>query len=467
MTQSVTFVAADGTDDVPINDSDAAWSGTWCGELELAAAGPVTGMLPAEPVHRLSRVLVRVHGEPLGYLFLEQQPGHLDADALRRQAAVEFATGLSDHLAADGIALPSIDSHSAGYVIAPADDRCRNRTMPQGLVSVIVCTRNRSDILRPCLDRLTALSYSDLEILIIDNAPSDTRTRELVAEIRSRDARFRYLCEPRPGLSVARNRGLVESRGRFIAYTDDDVAVDPGWIDGLLRGFTAGPSVGCVTGLVCTAGVGSPAEAYFDARSPSWSARIEPEQFDLGEHRRESSLFPYSAGIYGTGANFALRRELVEATGPFDESLGAGTLTRGGEDLDMFVRVLRAGFSIMYQPAALVWHHHRADDEALRSQLFGYGSGMAAYLVKYLLSSKTGPDILKRIPGGLLRMRHIRRDTARRMPTTVAAPRGAWTREGAGMVAGPLLYARARRRLRTNAPSTLLTKNEALMGDEA
>jgi hypothetical protein len=81
----------------------------------------------------------------------------------------------------------------------------------------------------------------------------------------------------------------------------------------------------------------------------------------------------------------AVRRQLALDLGGFDEGLGAGTRSRGGEDLEMFVRVLRAGHQLAFEPSAIAWHVHRRDDDAFRRQVFAYGSGLAAYVTALLL----------------------------------------------------------------------------------
>jgi GT2 family glycosyltransferase len=415
----------------------------WCGELELAGDPHIVAILPPTDVYRSVRVLVRLHGEPLGYLSEPTAPDEVDVVGLALRARTDFAQRIEDHLAAELGEAATAVATGTGHLPAPGDG-CPNRVPGDELVSVVVCTRNRSDILAACLDRLAALTYPALEIVVVDNAPSDTSTRTLVERRAAEDSRFRYVLEQRPGLSAARNRGIAEARGAYLAYTDDDVAVDPLWVDGLMRGFLSAPDVGCVTGLVCTAAITTAAEAYFDARTSSWSSRVQPERFDMTDHRRDSSLYPFSAGIYGTGANVGFRRDVLTIVGPFDEALGAGTPTRGGEDLDMFVRILLAGRAIVYQPAAVVWHHHRADETALLGQMFGYGTGFTAYLTKCLLARETRSQVLRRIPQGVARLAQIRRDTRERMTSDVGAPRGALTRELAGLAAGPWIYLRSR-----------------------
>ncbi len=88
-------------------------------------------------------------------------------------------------------------------------------------VSVIVCTRDRTDQLRPCLESLLALRTRPDEVLVVDNCPTDDSTRKLCA-----DLRVRYLREELPGQARARNRGIIEAGGDLIAFTDDDCVVD-------------------------------------------------------------------------------------------------------------------------------------------------------------------------------------------------------------------------------------------------
>ncbi len=489
-------------------------TGVWCCEFELAGNQPPTGVVAAAG-EWVMRVLVRLHGEPLGYVTVARHryPA-AEADAIVAAAWHQHADAITSHLRAeslalpsgniavpvaglsagiagsgaqrDSAALPSAGSPGVGIAVpaagvslswrAPAaesssnllltgDDSaptgvgsgwraptatasCPNAVYSTDRVSVVVCTRDRAASLGACLDRLARVRYPHVEFLIVDNAPSDDSTRRLVAAYASNDPRFRYVHEPRAGLSRARNKGLAEAGGRFLAYTDDDVAVDAGWVDGVIRGFQRRPDVTCVTGLVATAAISNSQQAYFDARTSSWSTRCQPQLFDLADSTAHGVLYPFSAGIFGTGASFAFDRATLISMGGFDEALGAGTLTRGGEDLDIFVRVLLAGGAISYEPAALVWHHHRVDLRSLRKQMFGYGTGLTAYLTKLLMQPSTRGQVLRRVPAGLAKMAGIKHTTNHRLADSACAPAGALRREFAGFLAGPILYARARRALR-------------------
>lgn len=312
-------------------------------------------------------------------------------------------------------------------------------------VSVVVCTRDRPDALRRSLAALLGLQYPHTEIVVVDNAPGSDGAADVVAATARHDRRVRYVVEPRPGLSRARNRGVVEAEGAVVAFTDDDTVADPEWLHGILRGFDRDERVGCVTGLVLATALEGAAEQYFDRRV-SWASSHEPAVFDLRRPPAASPLFPYAAGRFGTGANMAFRKEALRATGPFDEALGAGSPARGGEDLDMFVRVLRAGWTIAYEPAAVVRHAHRDDLADLREQLYSYGVGLSAYLTKQATRPRHAVEMVRRIPRGVL---HARSLLGRNTGPRTAGLRWAEVR---GMLHGPVAYARGRRALTRGRP---------------
>jgi GT2 family glycosyltransferase len=299
---------------------------------------------------------------------------------------------------------------------------------------------------------LQQVEYGAFEVLVVDNAPSSNATRECVEEFAATDPRIRYLVEVRAGLSRARNVGLADALYDWVAFTDDDVLVDPWWLRGVERGIRRGAEVGCVTGFVPPASLVESAQRYFDERI-SWTSSLAPRVYDLDKRRDDDALFPYRAGIFGTGANFAVDRRLLERIGGFDTALGAGTPTNGGEDLDMFLRVLLAGRAIAYESSAVIWHIHRSDSEALGRQMYNYGLGFTAYLAKHILEPSTRWQVLKRVPHGTRHLIQLwfRARAAQRSSADVGYRRA----ELRGMIAGPLAYWRARRSERALPGSTL------------
>ena len=86
----------------------------------------------------------------------------------------------------------------------------------------------------------------------------------------------------------------------------------------------------------------------------------------------------------------AFRRQRFDRVGAFDTALDLGTLSNGGGDLDIFHRVLVAGLTIRYEPAAFVWHYHRRESGQLRKQLYNNGRAFGVYLLK-ILRTRTVP----------------------------------------------------------------------------
>ena len=242
------------------------------------------------------------------------------------------------------------------------------------VATVAVCTRDRPDDLRRCLEAFLRLPDDGQEFLVIDYAPSSDATQILVE---SYNGRMRYVREDRPGLDIARNRALQEARYDIVAFNDDDALPDPNWLRVLLRNF-ADPLVVCVTGLTMPIELETEAQEWFE-RCSSFVRGFTRTVYD------QTRLHPLAAGKVGAGANMALRRSVMDLVGPFDEALDAGTPTQSGGDTEMFFRILAAGYRIVYEPTAISWHRHRRTWEALRRALYGYGVGVYATWTRNLL----------------------------------------------------------------------------------
>lgn len=385
-----------------------------------------------------AHLLVRLQHVPIGYVFL--QPSELDSAAVARRVWDELGAAINVHYSRAGLA--DVDTLPVnGLAKEPAFDY-RSDDLP--LVTVVVCTRDRPDSVMITLRSLLAMHYRPFEVVVVDNAPSSEATRDAVFAAYGENPVVRYVREPRPGLSCARNRGLTEAAGDIVAFTDDDVTADPWWLHGILRGFDTAPDVSCVTGLVVTAQLESTAQLYFHLRS-GWGALCQRRIFDLVDNRDDSPLYPYSAGIFGTGANFAVTRALMKEIGAFDEALGAGTVSGGGEDLEMFMRIILSGNRLVYEPAAIVSHFHRTSLAGLTRQMRAYGTGCTAALVAITLRlPRARRELPLRILSGIMRIFTLND----RVQDNSSLPSGLMRQELFGMVTGPWLYLKGRTRLR-------------------
>jgi GT2 family glycosyltransferase len=300
--------------------------------------------------------------------------------------------------------------------------------------TVAICTRDRTDDLRRCLEALGRLSVRPAEIVVIDNCPSTDATRRLVESVPS----VRYVLEPRPGLDVARNRAIREATEDIVAFVDDDAMPDPRWLESLVRNF-AHPLVGCVTGLTVAFELDTDAQETHE-RWSSFSRGFDRKVFD------SATFNPAAAGQIGAGVNMAIRRSVVAEVGEFDEALDAGTGTRSGGDTEMFARVLLHGYRVVYEPTALSWHRHRRDWNELRRMVYGYGVGVYAWWTSFALSQRY-PWMVRpalhwffgtQLPAFVRTARQWHRN----------APLDLIVREIAGCFVGPWAYLSARRRRR-------------------
>jgi GT2 family glycosyltransferase len=319
--------------------------------VELELDRPVVSLDGLGPAVA-AEALVRRQGEPVGWVRLPVMGGSCPAEAILA--------------ALDRVALP------------PPRPTAASRELS---VSVAVCTRDRPEELARCLDSLDRVEYAAFEVLVVDNAPSSEATRLLVER---RGPRTRYVREVRPGLDWARNRAIAEASGEVIAFTDDDVEVDPGWIGALVSSFAADETVAAVTGLVLPSELETEAQVLFE-RYRSFGRGFTPRR--IAPSTRGAIARRYgAAGDYGTGANMAFRRTLFGRIGHFDPALDVGTPTRGGGDLEMFFRLLKAGQVLVYEPRAIVRHRHRRSMEALKGQIEDHGVSFSAYMVRSALA---------------------------------------------------------------------------------
>ncbi|NNJ05611.1 glycosyltransferase [Streptomyces sp. PKU-MA01144] len=466
-----------------------------CARPRPAGSVPARGVLALRPAPGGARVgpgevfvLVRHRGRPVGTLTATvpdgaDPAGFLAAVARDRLAGTAAVPGRPAEGAADRTArgdgprhraAPDDAAHAATHAATHAAAHAEGGSAagpaaPEGYaggpgapgVSVVVATRERPGPLGRALDSLLAQDHPDFEVVVVDNAPLTGATRELVE--RKYGERVRYVHEPVPGLAVAHNRGLAAAEGAVLAFTDDDVVADPHWLTALTAPFAEDPRIGCVTGLILPARLGTPAQVLLESHG-GFAKGFAPRTYDPARPPADEPLFPFTAGRFGSGANMAFRAGALRAAGGFDPATGTGTAARGGDDLYAFVRILTDGHRLRYTPDALVWHHHRETEHDLRSQAFGYGAGLTAYLTA-LVARRPGllPALLARLPRGLA---HARSMTAHRdavqgegrgavqgVPGEHGAGGHPWPRslsrlERRGMLAGPLGYVRARHRVR-------------------
>jgi O-antigen biosynthesis protein len=428
---------------------DADFAPIQIGTVELAEPLPTVrrGVSTSGVPYGCARVLVLLHDVPLGVVWLDLDAGEVAPAAVAAAVRESLGERVLAHLDADraGVTADTL----ASTLVAGVGASCRvTGPDPVPRASVVLATRGRPDSLPVTIDSLLRSDHPDFEVVVVDNSPSDPRTAQLIAERYADDPRLRLVAEPRPGLSYARNRGLAAVQGDVVAFTDDDVTVSSSWLRQISAEF-ADPAVTCVTGLVEPVELESLWQWWFECAA-GFGRGFDRRVYQLAAAPDDSPLFPYQMGIYGTGASMALRRSALPRGWAFDEALGAGSPAAGGEDLDLFLDVLTLGGTLVYQPAALVYHRHRADGTGLHAQMRGYGRGLTALIAKrMLLRPRERALLLRRVAAGV---RHALspefRAGAKDDVPAAPYPRALRIQETFGMLQGPAMYLTGARRVR-------------------
>lgn len=216
------------------------------------------------------------------------------------------------------------------------------------LLSVAICTYNRAALLNRALDSVTnqTPANDEIEILVVDNGSTDD-TRDLIAVRQRQDNRIRYIVEPNPGIAHARNRALEEARGEYLAFIDDDAWADTNWLVNLLAPIqSVRPEPECVVG---------PVSLVWEGMRPEWfPARFESLlcSYDMGE-----AAHFLGAGGYLLTTNSLFHRKTLLSLGGMRTDLGHKRKSLiGGEDNDIFNRLVANGYRVYYEPQARVFH---------------------------------------------------------------------------------------------------------------
>jgi glycosyltransferase involved in cell wall biosynthesis len=248
----------------------------------------------------------------------------------------------------------------------------------QGLVAdmqitVILCTYNRCQSLASALDSLAASILPETiewEVLVVDNNSSD-QTAAVVKDFACRHpGRFRYRFEPQQGKSYALNAGIREAQGNILAFVDDDVTVEPMWLQNLTSALRDRQWAGSGGRIL-------PARGFVP---PQWLALDGPcnlvgalcAYFDPGDVSGELKDPPF-------GANMAFRKEMFARYGGFRTDLGPspGSELRN-EDTEFGRRLMAGGERLRYVPSAVVYHEipeKRVRKEFFLAWWFDFGRG--------------------------------------------------------------------------------------------
>lgn len=259
-------------------------------------------------------------------------------------------------------------------------------------VSVIVCTYNREKYLEQCLKSLAdqTLPMDQYEIVIVNNNSPDNTDAVCKRFIENHSEwNINYSIEYNQGHTYARNRGIEEASGKYLAFIDDDAFVKQPYCEEILKYFEGNPQVMAIGGRLYP--------IYDDCEEPAWmNPWLLPlvAALDMGDKPKE-----FAKRKFPTGANMAFRKTVFETVGNFNVELGRrGTDNlEGGDEKDMIFRLKAAGGKVHYVPTVEVDHiipPKRITMEYVRGLATGVGrherkrlkqEGPLALLIKWVL----------------------------------------------------------------------------------
>jgi GT2 family glycosyltransferase len=245
---------------------------------------------------------------------------------------------------------PALDAVRAAFAEVPFP---RDFVWPR--VSVVVCTRNGSQVIRQCLARLLRLEYPDFEVIVVDDGSQDDTAR-IAGEYD-----VRVITTQWRGLSHARDTGMKAATGEIVAYIDDDAYPDPHWLQYMAATFMKTKYVGVGGPNFAPPGDGLIAACVANAPGNPTHVLLSDQQ---AEH------IP--------GCNMAFRKSALEAIEGFDHQFRIA-----GDDVDVCWRLQQKGWELGFSPAAFVWHRRRPSVRAFWRQQYNYGKAEALLGAKW------------------------------------------------------------------------------------
>jgi glycosyltransferase involved in cell wall biosynthesis len=238
------------------------------------------------------------------------------------------------------------------------------------LFSIVVCTQGRPE-LDACLSSLRSQDYPRIEVVVVENGMRGA------AEGIARRWGARFLFDPYPGVSAARNSGVRSSLGELIAFIDDDAVADAGWVSALAGEFED-PSISGIAGRIVPLTAGSER----DPGSPELPNYWEPTFGRCIIDQSSPDWFEIlNFGCLANASNLAIRRCALEGRQAFDARFGRGRPLRSFADHHAFFSLVAAGHRVLYAPSAVVRHPAPENIAVARRTQLDESSAAAAYML--------------------------------------------------------------------------------------
>lgn len=227
-------------------------------------------------------------------------------------------------------------------------------------MSLVIPTRNRPDALRSAISAIGDGTHLPAQIVIAEQGPVPTPGLSTHPSVE-----LTHLHLDSVGLSRGRNAGIAACDHEIIAFLDDDMLVEPGWLGAIHEALVRAGERGVVTGRII-------AVEIEQGHVPSCSPWTESAVFEGRQYAD-----PLQPGC------MAIRRSLLDEIGDFDVRLGAGSTYPSAEDNDFGHRLLDAGCRIHLVADAVATHDGARSGRELWALDWAYGRGQGAFYAKH------------------------------------------------------------------------------------
>lgn len=215
-------------------------------------------------------------------------------------------------------------------------------------VSVIICTYNRAQMLQETLANWLKVKKEEIgiECIVVDNNSNDNTQAVVNGFIEQNPGSIKYVFEPNPGLSFARNRGIQEAGGDVIAFADDDVYFDRNWVVEIYNAFRKNGEIHCL---------GGNSIPFFENGQPDWLTDDLLTIYGSTKSGGNEKIMIYPEHPFGV--NMAFRKTVFDAVGLFNTKLGRIKKSLlSDEEKDLFYRIDQKGLKTYYTPNAVIYH---------------------------------------------------------------------------------------------------------------
>lgn len=218
-------------------------------------------------------------------------------------------------------------------------------------LTLIIATYNRASSLLRTLESVVRQSAKPelWECVVVNNASTDTTETDFAVFAQEHaNINLRMVLEQKQGLSNARNRGITEAQGEYIAIIDDDETIEESYIETYIEFFDSFPTAVAAGGAVT---------AQYDSCRPRWMSKYT-EQMIANPLDLDVVVTLFPKNRVPAGGNMAFRRVAFDKVGLFNPKLGRnGKSLAGGEENDLFARLRAAGEPLYFVPGARIYHH--------------------------------------------------------------------------------------------------------------